>query len=848
MDQNVTALGLSSQEAAQRLREHGYNSLPSGKRHTIWNTIFDVIREPMFFLLLLAAMLYLILGELQEGLALTAFVFIIITITLYQHGKTENALKKLRDLTSPRALAIRDGKPTRISGIEVVPGDVVMISEGDRIPADGILISANDLQIDESLLTGESVPVFKKSSMQDNLSDPQDNNSYFVYSGTMVVQGQGVYRVQATAKDTSIGKIGLSLQTLETESSPLQNQVAKLVKIFALMGLFISALLVVLLGLLQGDWLKASLSGIALAMSLLPEEFPVILTIFPALGAWRLSKQNVLTRRISSIETLGAISVLCVDKTGTITENQMTVAQLWVNGDYFNISSSSKDIIPEKYHSLAEFAILASEIQPSDPMEKAFHRLGENYLSQTEGLHPNWHLIHEYDLSPDLRAKTHVWQSNEEHHYIVASKGAPEAIIELCHLDSETQQNINIAIQTMAEKGLRVLAVARGEFKGEEWPSTQRGFKLNFLGVVGLADPVREGIQDAVNECHDAGIRIVMITGDYAATALAIAKQANIPTQGILIGSELALMSDTELEERTKYTSIYARITPEQKLRIVQTLKKQGNIVAMTGDGVNDAPALKSAHVGIAMGGRGTDVAREASSLVLVDDNFTSIVGAIERGRNIFDNIKKSMSYILAIHVPIAGLALLPVLFGWPPIFFPMHIAFLQLIIDPACSISFENEPPEDNLMNRPPRNPKLPLIDKKTLIFALMQGVGILLITLITYYFSLNVMAEPQARAFTFVCLVIANIVLIFSNRTEQHSLFGSHILNNKILVWITICTLVFLGLSIYVPFFAKLFQFAPLSARYLLLSIGIGISSALWYEMLKLMHNLCRKLVHIK
>lgn len=843
MNQNVNLQGLSSKEAAQRLAEHGYNALPSTKRRTVFNIIFDLVREPMFFLLLLATSLYLILGDLQEGLALTTFVLLIIAITLYQHGKTEKALQKLRALTSPRALAIRDGKPSRISGLEVVPDDVIIINEGDRVSADGLLISANDLQIDESLLTGESVPVFKKASIEDHHSTSKDSNMHFVYSGTMVVQGQGIFRVHATGKNTEIGKIGLSLQTVETEVSPLQRQVAKLVKIFALLGLVVSALLVVLLGLVQGDWLKASLSGIALAMSLLPEEFPVILTIFPTLGAWRLSKHNVLTRRISAIETLGAISVLCVDKTGTITENQMTASLLWANGDFYNLNYASKDILPENFHCLVEFAILASEIEAFDPMEKAFHNLGKHFLAQTEALHPNWQLVHEYDLSSDLRAKTHVWKSNLEHHYTVASKGAPESILELCHLDSDAQKDISIAIKTMADKGLRVLGVARGEFQGEEWPSNQHGFKLQFLGVVGFTDPVRQGIQDAVKACHGAGVRIIMITGDHAATALAVAQQANIPAQDVLMGSELAVMSDSALEERTKNTTIYARITPDQKLRIVQTLKKQGNIVAMTGDGVNDAPALKSAHVGIAMGGRGTDVAREASSLVLADDNFISIVGAIKRGRNIFDNVKKSMSYILAIHVPIAGLALLPVLFGWPPIFYPMHIAFLQLIIDPACSLSFENEQPEDNLMSRPPRNPNAPLIDRKNLIFSLTQGIGILLITLLTYSFILNLMTEQQARAFTFVCLVIANIVLIFSNRRERHSLFGSEILNNKILVWISLSALFFLVLTIYLPFLAKLFQFAPLSTGSLLLSIGIGISSVLWHEALKLLRRVMKK-----
>ncbi len=841
MNQNDNQLGLSSKEAAERIKQYGYNTLPSSKRRTILYIIYDVIREPMFILLFLATLLYLMLGETQEGLALTTFVLLIITITLYQNGKTENALKKLRDLTSPRALVLRDGKQQRISGSEVVPDDVIMVSEGDRIPADGLLLSANDLQIDESLLTGESFPVFKSSPTQTQPCGTQEQTNNLVYSGTLVVQGQGTYRVHATGKNTVIGKIGLSLQTLEDETSLLQNQVAKLVKIFALIGLLVSGILVILLGYLNGDWLKASLSGIALAMSLLPEEFPVILTIFPALGAWRLSKQNVLTRRISAIETLGAISVLCVDKTGTITENKMTVDQLCVDGDFFDVNYEQHEKPPQKFDSLIEFAILASEIQPFDPMEKAFHRLGKHYLAKTEHLHPDWELVHEYDLSPDLRAKTHVWKSNQEHHdYVVAAKGAPEDIFELCQLDDTTRQNINSVTNSMASKGLRMIGVARAEYKGESWPNNQRGFQFTFLGVIGLNDPVRVGIPEAVKKCYAAGIQIKMITGDYAATALAIAKQANIPSNDILVGSEVALMNETTLAQRIKNTSIFARITPDQKLRIVQSLIKQGYVVAMTGDGVNDAPALKSANVGIAMGGRGTDVAREASSLVLVDDNFTSIVGAIERGRNIFNNIKKSMSYIMAIHVPIAGLALLPILFGLPAIFFPMHIAFLQLIIDPACSIAFENEPSEEGLMNRPPRNPNVPLIDKKTLLFSLMQGVGILITTLIAYHFVLNKISEPQARAFAFVCLVISNVALIFSNRTDNIFLFGDKIFKNKILIWISISAIAFLGLTIYLPLLAKLFQFEPLCAHYLMLSVAIGISSIFWYALLKFIRGI--------
>jgi Ca2+-transporting ATPase len=738
-------------------------------------------------------------------------------------------------LTSPRALVIRDGQPTRISGIEVVPDDIIMINEGDRIPADGILLSANDLQVDESLLTGEALPVFKESFRQASAL-LQEKNVFSVYSGTMVVQGQGFFRVQATGKKTAIGAIGLALSSLETESSPLQKQTAKLVKVFAILGLIVSCLLVFFLGILQGDWLKASLSGIALAMSLLPEEFPVILTVFPALGAWRLSKHNVLTRRLSAIETLGSISVLCVDKTGTITENRMAVSQIWAGGNLYILDDGST--LPKKFHALIEFAILASEIEPFDPMEKAFHQLGQQHLQPSEHLHPEWALIHEYDLSPEIRSKTHVWKTNGSHQYVVAAKGAPETILALCHMQPVEQQPVLNAVKAMAEKGLRVLAIAQANHEGEAWPATQEGFELRFLGLLGMSDPVRKGIPEAVKTCEQAGIRVMMITGDYPITAQAIAKQARISAKNLLIGDELSTMDERCLQKSLQTTSICARINPNQKLRIIQALKRDGKIVAMTGDGVNDAPALKAAHVGIAMGNRGTDVAREASSLVLTDDNFNSIINAIKHGRNIFDNIKKSMSYILAIHIPIAGLGLLPVLFGWPAIFYPMHIAFLQLIIDPTCSIAFENEPPEPDLMKRKPRNPFIPLLNINTFIFAMLNGMGILLISLITYYFALHAMAEPHARAFTFVTLVIANIILIISARTQK-SIVQSFYLNNKILIWIIFITLSLLASLVYVPLFAKLFKFEALSLSQLALSITIGALSILWYEGLKVFYR---------
>ncbi|MDO9103147.1 MAG: HAD-IC family P-type ATPase [Candidatus Nitrotoga sp.] len=458
-------------------------------------------------------------------------------------------------------------------------------------------------------------------------------------------------------------------------------------------------------GLIKGDWLQALLAGIALAMAMLPEEYPVVLTVFPALGARRLSKEGVLTRRINAIETLGATTVLCSDKTGTLTENRMTVTHLAAGGvaleDRLALDSVTDGRLPEAFHGLVEVAILASVVDPFDPMEKAFHQLGERFLADTEHLHHDWRLVQTYALSPALRAMSHVWAASGDGAQTLATKGAPEAVVDLCHLNDAQKARIASVVDELAAEGLRVLSVARGSFVGQDWPASEHDFDFEFVGLLGLADPVRP----QVAECHAAGIRVVMITGDYPATAQAIAHQAGIAERegDVLSGDEIATLSDEALRERMATVGVCARIAPEQKLRIVKALKARGDIVAMTGDGVNDAPALRAAHVGVAMGGRGTDVARESASLVLVDDNFAAIVAAVRLGRRIFDNLRKAMSYILAVHVPIAGMALLPVLFGWPALLYPMHIALLELIIDPACSIAFENEPAESDVMQRRP-------------------------------------------------------------------------------------------------------------------------------------------------
>ena len=830
--------GLTAAQAAQRLQDDGPNVLPGEQRRGLRAIMRETLQEPMFMLLLAAGALYLVLGDLQEGLILFGLVLVVLALTLYQEGKTEHALAALRDMTSPRARVLRDGQPQRIAGADVVCGDILLLAEGDRIPADALLLGGADVQVDESLLTGESVPVQKLAAV-----DATNAAQGSLFSGTLLVGGHGRARVTATGARSEIGRIGEALQTLVNERSPLKLQTARLVRLLALIAIGASLFMVLAYGGLRGDWLGALLAGIALAMALLPQEFTVVLTVLPALGAWRLSKEKVLTRRIAAIETLGATSVLCADKTGTLTENRMTVTQLYVpdGAASLSVDYAGTTELPEAFHTLVEYSILASMADPFDPMEKAFHRLGQHFLADTEHLHRDWTLRQEYGLTPQLRAMSHVWQAVESdgQGHVVAAKGAPEAIIDLCHLDAGTRVQIEAAVEAMAASGLRVLGVAQARFVGDAWPAGEHDFEFEFVGLLGLADPLRAEIVDAVAECHSAGIRVVMITGDYPATARAIAQAARLDVSApdqMLSGDELARLSDADLGARMRRVSVCARIAPQQKLRIVQALKGNGEIVAMTGDGVNDAPALKAAHVGVAMGGRGTDVAREAASIVLLDDNFASIVRAVRLGRRIFDNLRKSMSYILAVHVPIAGLALLPVLLGWPTVLFPLHIAFLELVIDPACSMVFENEPSESDVMKRPPRDASAPLFAGTTLALALLQGLGVLAVVLAGYAWSTTWLAEPAARAFAFSTLVVGNVALIFSNRTGSATLWASLRVPNRTLWGVTGVTLGLLALTLYVPWLSKLFFFAPLSGADLLTAAALGLLSALWFETVKL------------
>ena len=844
-----TIKGLSETEASERLNKEGYNELPSAKMRSIFAIALEVMKEPMFLLLVACGALYLILGDVGEALMLLGFVFVVIGITLYQERKTERALEALRDLSSPRALVIRDGQEKRIAGREVVRGDILVISEGDRVPADGIVLSSVNLSVDESLLTGESVPVRKVPSEESvEMVRPGGDDSPCVYSSTLVVQGQAIVRVEGTGIKTEIGKIGKALQTLEPEGTLLQKETGKLVRNLAIAGACLFVIVVVAYGLTRGDWLNGFLAGITLAMAILPEEFPVVLTIFLALGAWRISQKNVLTRRMPAIETLGSATVLCVDKTGTLTMNQMSVSKIFTGGEYYNLGASEKENIPEKFHELIEFSILASQIDPFDPMEKAIKSLGEKYLSGTEHIHKDWPLVHEYPLSKKLLALSRVWKARDRENFVIAAKGAPEAIADLCHFDEKKLEELLSSITAMANDGLRVLGVAKAPFSEKDLPGEQHDFRFEFLGLIGLSDPVRPSVPDAIRECYSAGVRVVMITGDYPGTAQNIARQIGLnQTEKFITGPELEAMSETELREKIKDVNIFARVVPEQKLLLVNAFKANNEIVAMTGDGVNDAPALKSAHIGIAMGGRGTDVAREAASLVIVDDDFSSIVQAIKMGRRIFDNIKKAIAYIFAIHVPIAGMSLIPVLLKWPLVLLPVHIVFLELIIDPACSTVFEAEPEEKDVMKRPPRNPKEPLLGARTIGMSLLQGISVLLIVLgvFVYFFVCMGQSAEEARALSFTTLIVANLGLILTNRSWSRTIIATLMTPNLALWWVLGGAAFFLSLVLYIPVIRALFKFSFLHTNDLLICLTAGVSSILWFEGLKLI-NMKKKSRH--
>lgn len=835
--------GLTQAEAAARLAVEGPNELASAAERNTAAILLDVLREPMFLLLVAAASIYLILGDTQEALMLGGSVVIIIGITVYQERKTERALEALRDLSSPRALVVRDGVQVRIPGRDVVRGDVLVLTEGDRVAADGVLTSCNDLSVDESLLTGESVPVRKAPAdgVPPTVAPPGGDDLPFVYSGTLVVQGRGVAHVTATGMATEMGRIGTALEALEMEEPLLVRASRRVVRAIAIVGLLVCAIVVVGYGLTRGDWLQAVLLGVTIAMSLLPEEIPVVLTVFLALGAWRISQRQVLTRRAPAIETLGSTTVLCVDKTGTLTQNRMAVAALSDGRQVYRVPSGADQPVPQGLEEVVEYGILASEEDPFDPMERAITDLGKRVALEGRPSRDGWRLIQEYSLSPVLPAMSHVWTTGTATAHVVAAKGAPEAIARLCRLGKIETERLLAQVVDLSNDGLRVLGVAKARFTGEAWPTAQTGFDFSLVGLVGLADPIRPAVPAALDECRRAGIRVVMITGDYPGTASAIGREIGLPADDIVLGPDLDRMEADELQRRVRTADIFARVVPEQKLRLVNAYKANGEIVAMTGDGVNDAPALKASHIGIAMGARGTDVAREASAVVLLDDDFASIVAAIRLGRRIFDNLKKATAYIVAVHVPIAGVALVPILTQGPLILMPLHIVFLELIIDPICSIAFEAEPEEADVMSRPPRDPQEPLFSRQALTRALVQGAGMLVLLMAVYGVALDQgRAETEARALTFATLILSNLGLIFASRSWSRPTVGTLRSPNRALWFVTLTALAFLVAVLYVPILQDAFHLAPLGPAAWVVCLGATLAGILWFDTVKLVNRL--------
>lgn len=829
--------GLTADQVSQKLLQEGYNELQSSKPKSIFTIVIGVVQEPMFLLLVACGSLYLVLGDIQEGLMLMGFVFVIMGIEFYQEKKTEKALDALKDLASPRALVIRDGETIRIAGREVVTEDIVILQEGDRVPADAIVLQSTSLLADESLLTGESVPVRKREWHEgDKTFSPGGDDIPFVYSGSMIVQGNGVVKITAVGMNTEIGKIGKALESVKEEPTKLKLEMGTLVKRLAIIGISLCVLVIAVYTLTRGDLLKGFLAGITLAMAMLPEEFPVVLTVFLALGAWRMSKKSVLTRKPAAIETLGSATVLCTDKTGTLTLNKMTVTRLFNGTDFVVVKTGSEFTDP--FHEIIEYGILSSQVNPFDPMERAIITTGEKYLQKTEHIHADWVMEKEYPLSKELLAMSRVFTDTATKEKVIAAKGAPEAIFDLCHLDSKQAKGYEKAVEEMAGTGLRVLGVAKAKLDPGNLPVIQHDFDFEFVGLLGLSDPTRENVPTAVKECYKAGIRVIMITGDYPVTAANIGKEIGLENPGNFItGPQLETMTEEELSERIKDVNVFARVVPEQKLKIVNALKRNGEIVAMTGDGVNDAPALKASNIGIAMGEKGTDVAREASSLVLMDDNFSSIVGAIKMGRRIFDNLQKALGYIFAIHVPIAGLSLIPVLFAdLPLILWPVHIVFLELIIDPACSIVFEAEKAEANVMSRPPKDINEPFFGIKKIMLSCTQGLGILVICLLVYFIGFKMgYSEKAVRTLTFITLIASNIAVILSNRSWTSNIFRILVAPNKAVKWVVGGAAFFLVLILNVRFLLDMFQFEKIGYIEQLVCVLAGFMSIVWFEFYK-------------
>jgi len=832
-------MGLTNEEARKLQEQFGKNELTEQKKESFFFKALHIICEPMFLLLLVAAIIYFILGEPRDGAIMMVFVICMIGIEVIQEWKTDKTLNALKDLSAPHITVIRDGKETIIASVDLVPGDLMMIAEGVKIPADGEVFKCSDLCVDESSLTGEAEGVWKIASQNTESSDDYWRKDY-CYAATLVTQGSAYVIVDKIGALTEYGKIGANVKSAPESLSPLQKQTGNLVKLCV----GIAAVLFAAVGFITwfnipdhafGDRLIESiLSGITLAMAMIPEEFPVILTVFLSMGAWRLAKKQSLVRKLPAVETLGAVSVLCVDKTGTITMNQMTVCDTWAPyGDTNN---------------LCHVMGLGCETDTYDPMEKAMIAHCESIGITKDHLFSG-ELISEYSFTNELKMMGHIWHHDDE--VIIAAKGSPERILSICNLTDTQREQAEEKITEMSKQGLRVIAVGEMHPQSEtEIPPSIMDCTLTFCGLIGLADPPRASVKEDIRHCTKAGVRVVMITGDNGMTASSIAKQIGMPNSDhIITGDELSNMTDKELRERVKDVSIFSRVIPEHKMRIVKAFKENGEIVAMTGDGVNDAPALKYADIGIAMGKRGSEVSREAADLILMDDNFSTIVDTIRDGRRIYDNIRKAVGYVFTIHIPIAFAALLAPLLNISPanlLLLPIHVVLLELIIDPTCSIVLERQPAEQDIMERKPRNPNESILSAGTLIKSVLQGLMVFAASFGTYFMVLSQNPENAsvARTMGLTIIMVANLFLVQVNSSNSNFAIQSmkYLIKDKVMWAVNIATITGLLLILYTPLSGFL-KLAPLTIGQFILSFGIAAISVLWIEIVKLI-----KLLHYK
>jgi Ca2+-transporting ATPase len=809
--------GLSTDDARRRLAADGPNELPDARQRGWTGLLLDLLREPMLALLVACALLYIVLGEPADAALLGVAVLLVVAITVVQERRTEHALAALREMASPRATVWRDGAQALVPAREVVAGDVIELQEGERVCADALLVDTHLLRADESLLSGESVAIDKDAPAPD---EPLRDEVHRVFAGSLVVAGRALAQVEATGPRSRMGRIGQALGSIAPAPTPLQHETASLVRRLGAVALVVCVAVLVLHGLLRGDWWQALLAGLALAMGMLPEELPVVLAVFMALGAWRMARHQVLVRRLASLETLGAATVLAVDKTGTLTENRMRVQQL-VDADGRALQLGDGTPLPPAARVLAAHALLATPADSRDPMEAAIRRLAEIDGCAEHAARALWR---EYPLAADLLAMSRVWSGGAAtDDALVATKGAPEHVAALCHLDGAQLAAVQQQVESLAAQGLRVIAVARashthaGDPVADAGPHAegQHGYAMQWLGLLALADPVRASVPDALAQCRTAGVRVLMITGDHASTARAIGRQCGFgPEPRVATGAELDALDDMALAARLRATDIVARAVPETKLRIVRALQGQGEVVAMTGDGVNDAPALKAADIGVAMGRRGSEVAREASAVVVADDDFASIVRAVRMGRRLDRNLRRAMAFIVAVHVPLAGLALLPVLMGWPLILLPAHIAALELLIDPACSVVFELEPGDARDMQHAPRRKSEPLFTSASLWLAALLGALVLAAVAAAVVVSRQLgWPEDSMRGLAFGLLVLGDLALIgalLRPGAPLASMFGR---GNRAWGIALVATLATLAALLGVPALAGLFHMAPVT-----------------------------------